>query len=88
MQCAVGKSMWTWRVSVLRRPQLPESLVDFSSGTSHQRLYVYTVVYAGTQLEKRLSCVIPPRGVILSLHNHQEGKTPKVSGSPAANADI
>ena len=44
-------SMWTWGVSVLRRPPSPESLVGFSSGTSHQRLDIYTVVYAVTQLE-------------------------------------
>jgi len=42
--------MWTWRVAVLRQPLLPESLADFSSGTSHQRLHIYTVVYAFTQL--------------------------------------
>jgi len=37
---------------VLRQARLPESPVYFSSGAGHQRLYVYTVVYAGTQLWK------------------------------------
>jgi len=34
---------------VLRQARLPESPVYFSSGAGHQRLYVYTVMYAGTQ---------------------------------------
>jgi len=41
--------MRTWRVHVLRHALLPESPDDFSSGTGHQRLHIYTVMYAVTQ---------------------------------------
>jgi len=52
--------MRTWRAHVLRHTQLPESPDGFSSGTGHQCLYVYTVVYAVTQLRKG-SLQVSPR---------------------------
>jgi len=60
MQGVVGMSIWTWRVPVLRQALLPESLVDFSGGTSHQRLHIYTVVCAVMQLRKDSSSVGSP----------------------------
>ena len=41
--------MRTWRVRVLRHALLSEFPDGFSSGTGHQRLCIYTVVYAVTQ---------------------------------------
>jgi len=57
---------------VLRQARLPESPVYFSSGTGHQRLYVYTVVYACTQLwkdSKKGGFPAPPRrGAVACTH--------------------
>ena len=51
--------MRTWRAHVLRHARLPESPGSFSSGTGHQRLYIYTVVYAVTQSRKDSFWVSP-----------------------------